>query len=198
MCRFFESIKLQDGEFNHLNLHQERVKKAMADFYPKLKVIDLAEFLQQTSFPVEGIYKCRIVFDSEVRQVEFVKYVKREIRSLRLVEINIKSLPYKLEDRSEIAAAMVQRGDCDDVLLVKDKLITDTSFSNIAFFDGKKWFTPRIPLIFGVNRSHLLKQGALIEKDITPNDLLNFQRVALFNAMNEFGSIELNISSIRW
>ena len=198
MCRFFESIKLQDGEFNHLNLHQERVKKAMADFYPKLKVIDLAEFLQQTSFPVEGIYKCRLVYDSEIRQVEFVKYVKREIRSLRLVEINIKSLPYKLEDRSEIAAAMVQRGDCDDVLLVKDKLITDTSFSNIAFFDGKKWFTPRIPLIFGVNRSHLLKQGALIEKDITPNDLLNFQRVALFNAMNEFGNIELDISSIRW
>ena len=59
------------------------------------------------------------------------------------------------------------------------------------------WVTPRIPLIYGVNRTQLVEQGNLTEKDILPSDLVNFKRVSLFNAMNEFGSIELDISSIR-
>lgn len=57
MCRFVESIQLKDGEFKRLELHQERIRKAMKDFYPTDKVIDLAEYLNHTSFPVEGIYK---------------------------------------------------------------------------------------------------------------------------------------------
>jgi len=36
----------------------------------------------------------------------------------------------------------------------------------------------------------------LIEKDIKPSELVNIKCVSLFNAMNEFGSIELDISSI--
>jgi 4-amino-4-deoxychorismate lyase len=197
MCRFFESIKLEDGDFKRLNYHQERVKNAINDFYPNVKPFDLAEFLQKTSFPTHGIYKCRIVFDTEIRQVEFIQFVKREVNSLRLVEINIKSHHYKLEDRSEITAAFAQRGDCDDIIMVKNGLITDTSYSNLAFFDGKNWLTPRIPLIYGVNRTELLEQQILIEKDITPKELLNFRQVSLFNAMNEFGSIKLDISAIQ-
>ena len=197
MCRFIESIKVEDGEFKLLGLHQERVRKAMTDFYPNVKVIDLAESLRLTTFPTDGISKCRIVYDTEIRQVEFVRFEKPEIHSLRLVETTVKSLPYKLENRSGIAAAMTQRGDCEDVILVKNGLLTDTSYCNIALFDGENWFTPRIPLIYGVKRTQLLEQGLLIEKDIKTAEILNFQRIALFNAMNEFGSIELDISSIR-
>ena len=94
-------------------------------------------------------------------------------------------------------AAFASRGDCDDVLLLKNGYLTDTSFANIALFDGVNWYTPRIPLIYGVNRTQLIEHGILIEKDITSCDLVNFIRVSLFNAMNEFGSIELDISSIR-
>jgi len=52
-------------------------------------------------------------------------------------------------------------------------------------------------LIYGVNRTQLLREGVLTEKNINYADLVNFKRVSLFNAMNEFGSIELDISSIR-
>lgn len=197
MCRFFESIQLIDGEFKRLELHQERIHKTMMDYFPGVKVIELKDVLLRTTFPASGIYKCRIVYDPEIRSIEFTPYSKRDIRSLRLVETDLDSVPYKKEDRTKLNIAFGKRGDCDEIILVKDGLITDTSFTNIAFFDGLNWFTPRIPLIYGVNRTQLVNEGFLIEKDITPDELVNFKRISLFNAMNEFGSIELEISSIR-
>jgi len=197
MCRFVESVQLKDGVFKRLDLHQERLLKAMKDCYPKAKVIDLMSVLMRTSFPAEGSYKCRVVYDSEIREIEFKPYVKREIHSLKLVETQMESVTYKKEDRSLLNAAFALRGDCDDVIMVKDGLLTDTSFTNIALFDGLHWITPLVPLIYGVNRTQLVREGLLTEKDINSADLVNFKRVSLFNAMNEFGSIELDILSIR-
>jgi len=197
MCRFVESVQLKDGVFKRLDLHQERLLRAMKDCCPKAKVIDLKSVLMHTSFPAEGLFKCRVVYDSQIREIEFIPYVKREIHSLKLVETQMESSHCKKEDRSLLNAAFALRGDCDDVILVKDGLLTDTSFTNIALFDGLTWVTPLVPLIYGVNRAQLVREGRLTEKDINSADLVNFKRVTLFNALNEFGSIELDISSIR-
>ena len=196
MCRFIESIKLQEGVFKRLELHQERVRKAMMDFYPNVKVLDLSEILSNTSFPTKGIYKYRIVYDTELHSLEFTPYIRREIRSLKLVETDMESLPYKLEDRTGYNSAFAQRGDCDDVLLMKNGLLTDTSYCNIALFDGENWFTPRIPLLYGVNRAQLIAQGILTEKDIPVAELKNYRQIALFNAMIEFGEIVLYVDKI--
>lgn len=197
MCRFVESIQLNDGVFKRLELHHKRVRKAMLDYYPKVKVFNLIKSLSRTTFPTEGLYKCRVVYDSEIRKIEYTPYIRREIRSLRLVETKMESIQYKKEDRSRLNAAFALRDDCDEVLLVKNGLLTDTSFTNIALFDGLNWYTPRIPLIYGVNRTELVEKRLLIEKDIPPSELEEYQRISLFNAMNEFGSIELDISSIQ-
>jgi 4-amino-4-deoxychorismate lyase len=196
MYRFFESIQLNDGEFKRLKLHQERVGKTMQDYFPDAKVIDLFDALHNTSFPMMGLYKCRILYDTKIRGIEYTPYSKRDIHSFRLVETDLVSVPYKNEDRSVLNAAFALRGDCDEIILVKNGLLTDTSFSNIALYDGLNWYTPRIPLIYGVNRTQLVTEDVLSEKDITPSELVNFKLISLFNAMNEFGSLELPISSI--
>ena len=197
MCRFIESIQLNEGEFKCLDLHQERIRLAMADYYPSDPVFDLADALSKVDFPTNGLIKCRVVYDTEIRLVEFVPYIRREIHSLRLVEVDIESTPYKKEDRAGINAAFTLRGECDDIIMVKNGLLTDTSYSNIAFFDGACWYTPRLPLVYGIKRAGLIKQGQLKEKDITPDELMNFNRVSLFNAMNEFGTVELDILLIQ-
>lgn len=197
MCRFIESIKLQDGEFKRLDLHQGRIHKAFEAFYPNEKVFDLVEFLRNSDFPTEkGIFKCRIIYDSKIRQLEFRQYIMRPVNSLRLVETEIKSLPYKPENRSLYNAAFALRDDCDDVLLVKNGYLTDTSYCNIALFDGNNWFTPRIPLLYGVNRAELLKESVLVEKDIKVQELKDYQQIALFNSMIEFGVLVLEIDKI--
>ena len=196
MCRFVESIQLKDGQFKRLELHQARLEKAFAEFYPNLPIVDLAKILNQSSFPSEGLFKSRILFDSEIRQIEFIPYIPHKISSLKLVETKIQCRTYKLEDRTEFNNAFAQRDNCDDVLLVKNGLLTDTSYCNIALYNGTDWVTPHIPLLYGVNRSQLLAEGKLRTKDIAINELKQYLTICLFNAMNEFGEISFPISDI--
>jgi 4-amino-4-deoxychorismate lyase len=196
MSQFIESIQLLDGQFKRLQLHQARMEKAMAEYYPKTEIITLENVLMQQSYPKVGLFKCRVVYDSEIRLIEFIPYTPPIIRSLKIVEIDISSLPYKISDRKDYQTAFSKRAECDDVLIVKNGLLTDTSYCNIALWDGERWFTPKTPLIQGVNRAQLLEEKKLIEKDIKVDDLVNFKRIVLFNALNEFGTIQMDVSSI--
>jgi len=151
----------------------------------------------KSDFPETGIHKCRIVFDSEVQSLEYLPYVRREIKSLKLVETDMETLPYKIEDRTKLDIAFAKREACDDVLMIRNDLLTDTSYSNIALFDGENWITPKSPLLFGVNRAQLVAENKLIQKDIKVSELFNFQRISLFNAMIEFGEMEIQIDAIK-
>jgi 4-amino-4-deoxychorismate lyase len=46
-------------------------------------------------------------------------------------------------------------------------------------------------LLAGTKREFLLAQGAITEKDLTPEDLKNSEKTRLFNAMIDFGEIEI-------
>ena len=59
-----------------------------------------------------------------------------------------------------------KKGDCDDILIIRNGLITDMSYANVAFFDGTQWLTPRIPLLAGTCRERLLETGPIREADI--------------------------------
>jgi 4-amino-4-deoxychorismate lyase len=196
MCRFVESIQLNNGQFKRLELHQARLERAMDAYYPNKTIINLKEILENSGYPTNGLYKCRIIFDSEVRKIEFSSYIRRDIQSLKLIETEIESRTYKLEDRGEFELAFSLRNNCDDVLFVKNGLLTDTSYCNIALYDGDNWYTPLIPLLYGVNREQLINDKKLIEKKIKPNELVNFQQICLFNAMLEFGELMFDVSSI--
>ena len=196
MSRFVESIKLNHGVFFRLKYHQERVNNAFATFYPAEEPINLVEVLNQSFVPQKGLFKCRIVYETEALRPEFIPYFRREIKTLKVVEMNIESKTYKPEDRTNYNNAFAKRENCDDVLILKNNLLTDSSYTNIAFFDGNKWFTPQNPLIYGVNRAELIESGKLTEKDISVSDLNEYQQIALFNAMIEFEEIVLDINSI--
>ena len=198
MCRFVETIKLKDGVFYRLNLHQERVNKAFSACFPKVEPINIFESLNQYEIPQEGIFKCRLEYDTEVQLVEFISYKRREIRSLKLIDTDIESLAYKLEDRACYNAVFAQRGGCDDVLMIKNGLLTDTSYCNIALSDGNNWFTPRIPLLYGINRVDLIEKGIVFEKDIEVAEVKNYSKISLFNALIEFGEIVIDTNKIEY
>ena len=70
-----------------------------------------------------------------------------------------------------------------EILILKNGLITDVSFANIAFYDGKGWYTPDSPLLKGTKRAYYIEKGLLIEKRISPADLPKYQKARLINAM---------------
>ncbi len=196
MCRFIESIKVFDGVFYRLEYHQTRVRLTFKKFFQDSEIIELSKAFKTLEIPQKGVFKCRVLYSSEIQLIEFVPYTRRNIKTLKLVETDIDSLPYKIEDRSLYNAAFAKRELCDDVLMVKNGLLTDTSYCNIALFNGSEWFTPRVPLLYGTNRAHLLSESVLIEKDMKVDEIYNYQQIALFNAMIEFGELVLDIKQI--
>ena len=72
----------------------------------------------------------------------------REIRSLKVVVDDRIDYSFKSADRSSLNRLTAQKGDCDEIIIVKNGLVTDTSFTNIAVFDGEQWLTHDIRFLW--------------------------------------------------
>ena len=112
-------------------------------------------------------------------------YAFPEIESFELVENNDFSYDFKFADRTEFQK-MKKKARAQEIVIVKNGCITDTSFSNLLFLKGQDWYTPKTYLLNGVQRQNLLKQGIIKEADITLQNLKDFSHFQLINSMNEF------------
>lgn len=196
MHQFVETIRIEGGKAMNLPLHEARMNATRAHFAPHAAPISLQKWLDDTPLSEERI-KARVVYDADgVCETTFQTYKRREIQRLRMVEDNDISYTFKSTDRHELDHLLALRDGCDEVLIVKNGLVTDTSFTNVAFFDGHKWLTPAQPLLNGTMRQWLLQRGQLTEAQITPASLASFQRIMLFNAMIGAHELELPITHI--
>ena len=196
MHQFVETIRIEGGKAMNLPLHEARMNATRAHFAPHAAPISLQKWLDDAPLSNERI-KARVVYDvNGVCETTFQTYKRREIQWLRMVEDNDISYTFKSTDRHELDHLLALRDGCDEVLIVKNGLITDTSFTNVAFFDGHKWLTPAQPLLNGTMRQWLLQCGQLTEAQITPASLASFQRIMLFNAMIGAHELELPITHI--
>ena len=95
--------------------------------------------------------------------------------------------PHRLESHVRALSQTLTPRDASypdsDILIIKNKEITDTSYANIAFWDGSKWLTPANPLLSGVKRQFLMNRGSIFPADIRLNDLHLFKHAVMINAM---------------
>lgn len=196
MYPFIETIRIEDGKIWNLPYHQQRLNRTMAHFWPDAEAIDLKDVLKNALLTREET-KAHIVYDNDgVKEISFVKYHPLNIHSLRLVTCDDIDYCYKSADRSPLQKLKEQRGDCDEIVIIRKGLLTDTSYSNITLFDGEHWYTPRHPLLKGTMRQWLIDQGLLQEKDLQPVDLNSFQKLSLINAMMPLEFLEVKIKNI--
>ena len=180
--RFSEVIKVLDGVFFNLPLHSARMARTASNFGYTAPPLDLP--LNQIPEDLRrGLVKCRLVYGRDVASVEFSRYSFRQINSLALANGDKLDYAHKSIDRRALTDLVAAAG-ADEVLIVKNGLITDTSFSNVVFEDGQgRLITPRRPLLAGVKRETLLRRGLIREAEISPADLPGFRAVYLINAM---------------
>ena len=196
MSLLFESIKLKNGECLNLFYHEQRMNRSLKALWGLQGNIDLEEILRNEETPEQGLYKCRILYDDRSTKVEFVPYEVRPVRTLRVVENDQISYEFKYNDRKAINRLFELRKNCDDILIVKHGMVTDSSIANIVFKRDKKWYTPGAPLLKGTMRSKLLELNLIKEEEIRLKDIYNFESFKLINAMLEFESGELDVSNI--
>lgn len=192
--QFVETIKIKEGEALALEYHQVRMERTISTFFPTA-CHEPAPALEKLVAPTAsmGLYKARVVYGERgVETVEYAPYAMRRIKSLQVVEDATITYGYKSTDRSRLNALAALKGDCDEIIIARRGLLTDTSFTNLAIYDGKRWLTPRCPLLPGTKRAALLDRGGIQEADITLEDLRNAVKISLFNAMIEFGEMEVS------
>jgi len=186
MCQFIESIKVEKRHFFNLPYHQARMDSSRLRAFGQVGKIDLKKHLKIPESLGLEIYKCRVLYGKDIEAIDFTLYQPRTIKTLKLIEDNNIEYTFKYADRENINLLFEQRINCDDILIVKNNLITDTSYCNIIFFDGNKWLTPQQPLLKGTKRQQLLDEGKIYEIRITVEDLGSFLKFMLINAMLGF------------
>ena len=187
---FLETIKIVDGEIFNIDYHQKRYESVLEEFGVK-NFKDLKSLINP---PEYGLYRCRLTYDLSISphkiEVEFLEYKKRNIKTLKVIFDNDIDYKYKSTCRDNLDKLYNLRDECDDIIIIKNLLVTDTSIANIAFYTDSGWITPKTPLLKGTTRQRLIDEDKLIEVDIKVQDIKKFSKIALLNSMIGFDVLE--------
>jgi len=177
-----ETIKIEEGEVFNLSYHQARCDESRKALFNSRDTLDLSSLIQA---PPKGLYRCRILYDEKIHSIEYIPYSPKEIHTLKIISSDLE-YDHKYTNRDALNKLLQTHTDVDDILIEKHGYLTDTTIANIAFYDGKQWFTPEKPLLKGTMRAKLLDEGFLHTRKIKKEDLKNYTQVALMNAMIGF------------
>lgn len=157
--------------------------------------LNLNEVVEIPNDITKDVYRCKVIYSDIIKDVEFRQYFPRKIDMLKLVYSDEINYSYKYLDRS-VFEELMQKNNCsgnEDLLIIKNGRITDTTYSNVALFDGKEWYTPMFPLLKGTKRAKLIIDKRIFEKDILIEDLQHYEKIVPINAMLEFDSVNAKL-----
>jgi len=202
MYPFLESIRLENKKLHFIDLHEARFTRTQKENWGLVIYTDLQKLIRQSpGFPKDDHgdqtkYKCRVVYSPADMFIQFIPYTPKNITQLKIVQHQM-DYPYKSTNRKAFEMLTSKLAPDTEILIFKNGLLTDSSFSNLALYDGRDWWTPKSPLLAGVHRRYLLDNHKLKEADITMADLSSFQKIKLINAMMDWEDTwQLPISAV--
>ena len=147
-------------------------------------------FLDLSHSAMNTYERCRFIYDRNgVQRIEIVRSAQRIINSLQLVIADDFDYSHKFADRSRFDL-LSKNIEADDILIVKNGFLTDTTYANIVFKDKTgHWFTPSTPLLTGTKRASLISENKIEAVDLRPNDVTKFVEARLINATTD---LEIN------
>lgn len=183
---FIETIRLTDGQLFNLRFHNKRLNDARNTHFGEKEAWDLTQIIRVPENVKEGLFKCRVTYGERIEKIEFEPYKPRLVQRLRLVNNNTIEYNFKYQNRTFLNELFSQRGEADDVLIIKNGFVTDTSYANIVFWNGQQWITPDTFLLAGTQRAQLLEEGKIFEQKIRAQDLPKYSHARLINSMLDF------------
>ena len=183
--QLIETIRTCNCRLENIKWHNARFNKSRKNLFGVSEIIDLKKTIKIPGDLPRSVHKCRVVYDKKINKIEFVPYQLKQIKSIALVTDNNFGYNYKYTDRSHLRF-LLNKSRADEIIIVKNNLLTDASYANVCFFDGGKWWTPAKPLLAGTMRSKLIFQGKINTADIRPSDIRFFKKIKLINAMMVF------------
>ena len=187
MMRFIETIKIENGIAQNLDLHLERASNTCFHHFGVRAVWSFDRIINEIkSSHNERVYKLRIIYSGKIEHYTIEKYEPKIVKTLKIVDGGNIDYSFKYEDRLALNKLLDLRGGCDDIIIIKDGFVTDTSFSNLVFLDGGQFFTPASFLLNGIKRQQLLRDGKIKEKEINLEDINKYSKVFMINSMLDY------------
>ena len=183
MYPLFESIKIENGQAPHLSWHQERVNRSYPQLFKGKNPFLLEELLRIPGAVKEGLFKARFVYAEKEFYWEFHPYSPKKILALTIVEAHDLDYSLKYQDRTALNKLLAGTKAGEEIIILKQGFITDSSYSNLIFRSGQSWYTPDTPLLEGSCRARLLAKGTIESIRIRKDDLPEFESAKLINAM---------------
>ncbi len=175
---YFETIKCEDEEAFNLVYHQKRMARTVGIN------INLQDYIYP---PNNKLLKCKVTYDDTgILNVEYTPYLEKNINSFKLIYDDNISYKYKQSNRDNLNDLYNMKQNADDIIIIKNGFVTDTSIANIAIYDGVKWISPKSPLLEGTTKQRLFDEGELVFEDISVLQLQNTKKLVLMNAMIGF------------
>ena len=184
-----ETLKIENRLICNLEWHNARLNKSRNALLGLQESLDLANIIKIPDDLGNGTYRCRVLYGQEIDAIQFLPHQTSLVRSLKMIQCNDIEYGYKYADRHKLEELFNLRGDSDEILIIKDGYITDTSISNIVFRlpDGW-WLTPVTPLLKGTMRTFLLESGQIAEAVLRPEDLPLLTEARMINCMMDLES----------
>ena len=181
MSRFLESIAVLEGRAQHLEQHQARVRRTLEE-YGSTSALDLEHLVAGCKLPSAGYHKLRIEYDlSAFISAAITPYHIRKHTRFTLVELPALDYHLKYADRSALDSAKPANSE---IIICQEGCITDASYANILFYTPTgKIITPSTPLLAGIQRELLLREGSVSAALIKTEDLPKFSHFQLINAL---------------
>jgi len=182
MPLLLETIKIEDGNIHNLDYHQKRCTKSRQILFNSKEELLLDTYITPPSI---GLYRCRVLYHTHIQSIEYIPYKAKDFSSLQVISSSIE-YSFKYANRDALNSLLSLHDTVDEIIIEKEGYLTDTSISNIAFYDGNRWITPAKPLLEGTLRAKLIDEGFLHTKNIEASNLKDYTQVALMNAMIGF------------
>jgi 4-amino-4-deoxychorismate lyase len=195
-----ETIRIENRQICNLAWHNARLNRSRQELLDSKDTLDLVDHITIPDDLGPGTYRCRVLYGREIDEVQFHPHRARMVRSLKMIRCDDIEYEYKFADRERLEALFEQRGDCDEILIIKNGYITDTSISNIVFrlTDGR-WTTPSTPLLKGTMRTYLLDAGRITEAVLRLEDLSELTGAKMINCMMDLDrSPVISMENIRF
>jgi 4-amino-4-deoxychorismate lyase len=178
MQHYFETIKCENFKIFNLEYHKKRVANTISRNFV------LEEYIYP---PTKNLLKCKVIYTKdEIVDVIYDDYIAKDIYKFKIIKNNDIVYDKKSINRDMINKLFDKRETANEIIIIKNGIVTDTSIANIAIYQDNQWITTKNPLLYGTTRERYINSGFLKEKDIDIDMLKNSKKIALLNVMIDF------------
>jgi len=182
---FFETIRVQDGFIEGFGRHLSRMRQTCQHSFGVFHHENIISGIAVPQKHIAGLVKLNIFYNRDSFEVRFSPYTPMPIQNIVVVECRPDfDYSYKFTNREYLNELLSSVPGADEIIIIKNGHVTDTSKANIVFEKDHKYYTPDTCLLNGTMRQHLIRSKRIFEKAMRAEDVFSYEKMYFINALN--------------